>query len=299
MRPSRFLFLLITALALPVLGQGESDANSPEVLFAFRAVAKAWSLPSDASGVSQVWPGDRPEDLAAAALLWKSGGPPPEEGWRLHTAEKSWEGAARKAGVPVDALLKEYRGLMSDQTREALAGTGEEWLVLAEIRTLERLTGRGARAIAAELARSDFQALLLEALPEAGADRRSAALPGCSRSSPAQPVAGGRPGGPLPREGRPQEYGDHRLGNPAEIEVRKRTSSDSGRVQRQHLPTRHPDGTARATFGRVSGDVPAEKGIEIPFKGRLFMRCALRTSQEDLGRSVLAVDDLWFATQTT
>lgn len=168
MRVSRFLLFLIVAVALPVLGQGESDANSPEVLSAFRAVAKAWSLPSDASGAGQTLPGDRPEDLASAALLWKNGGPVPAEGWRLRLSEKSWEGAARKAGAPVDALLKEYRSLLSDQTRDALAGNGEEWVVLAEIRTLERLTGRGSKAVASQLATSDFQTLLLAALPVAG-----------------------------------------------------------------------------------------------------------------------------------
>lgn len=168
MRGSRFLFFLITAVALPVLGQGASDANSPEALSAFRAVAKAWSLPSDASGATQVWPGDRPEDLASAVLLWKYGGPVPAEGWRLRLSEKSWEGAARKAGAPVEALLKEYRSLVNDQTRGALARTGEDWVVLAEIRTLERLTGRGSKAVASQLAASDFQTLLLAALPAAG-----------------------------------------------------------------------------------------------------------------------------------
>jgi hypothetical protein len=168
MRASQFVLLLLTAAALSALGQGASAPNPPEGAAALGAVAKAWSLPTDASGAAQIWPEARPEDLAAAALLWKNGGPPPEEGWRLRVSEKSWEGAARKAGVPVDALLKEYQGLLSDQTREALAETGEDWLVLAEIRTLERLTGRGARAIAAELARSDFQTLLLAALPVAG-----------------------------------------------------------------------------------------------------------------------------------
>ena len=89
MRALHIIFLLVTAAALPVLGQGESDAASPEALSAFSAVAKAWSLPADASGATQIWPGARPEDLAAAALLWKSGGPVPEEGWRLRQAEKS------------------------------------------------------------------------------------------------------------------------------------------------------------------------------------------------------------------
>ena len=68
----------------------------------------------------------------------------------------------------MDALLKEYRSLLNDQTRDALARTGEEWVVLAEISTLERLTGRGAKAVAIELTRSDFQTLLLATLPVAG-----------------------------------------------------------------------------------------------------------------------------------
>jgi hypothetical protein len=168
MLASRIVLFLIAALALPVLGQGASNPNLPEEAAAIRAVAKAWSLPTDASDAAQIGPDVTPADLAAAALLWRNGGPPPGEGMRLRLSEKSWEGAARKAGVPVDALLKEYRGLMSDQTREALAGTGEEWLVLAEIRTLERLTGRGARAEATELSRSDFLSLLMAALPTGG-----------------------------------------------------------------------------------------------------------------------------------
>ena len=168
MRASRFFLFLITAAALPILGQGESDAASPEALLAFSAVAKAWSLPADASGATQVWAGARPEDLASAALLWKNAGPVSSEGWRLRQAEKSWESVARKAGAPVDALLKEYRSLLSDQTRNTLAQIGEEWAVLAEIRTLERLTGRGAKAVASLLVSSDFRTLLLAALPVAG-----------------------------------------------------------------------------------------------------------------------------------
>jgi len=168
MQAWRIVLLLAAAVALSVQGQGTPDQHPPEEDAALRAVAKAWTLPTDASGAAQIGSDVTPADLAAAALLWKNGGPPPEEGMRLRVSEKSWEGAARKAGVPVEALLKEYRGLMNDQTREALAGTGEEWLVLAEIRTLERLTGRGARAVATELSRSDFQTLLLAALPAGG-----------------------------------------------------------------------------------------------------------------------------------
>ena len=165
-------------------------------------------VPSDgSSGAAQISPEARPEDLAAAALLWKNGGPPPEEGWRLRVSEKSWESAARKAGVPVDALLKEYQGLMSDQTREALAGTGEDWLVLAEIRTLERLTGRGARAIAAELARSDFQTLLLAALPAAGPAVTPPHSPAPPAQAPPNQWQAADPLAPFPGKGDPKNRG--------------------------------------------------------------------------------------------
>lgn len=199
----------VTLLAtfLPLAALCQATLSSPPADPALLAVAKAWSLPSEpiqgtAEG-AQVSPGD----LAAAALLWKSGGPPPEEGWRLRTSEKSWEVAAQKAGVPVDALLKAYRGLLSDQTRQALAGTGEDWLVLAEIRTLERLTGRGARTVATQLAASDFQTLLLAALPEAGPPVSRQPPPASSAPSapnrwqPADPMA------PIPLEGAPKNTG--------------------------------------------------------------------------------------------
>jgi hypothetical protein len=207
MLASRIVLFLIAALALPVLGQGASDPNPPEEAPALRAVAKAWSLPTDASGDAQIWPEARPEDLAAAALLWKNGGPPPGEGIALRLSEKSWEGAARKAGVPVDTLLKEYRGLMTDQTRESLAGTGEEWLVLAEIRTLERLTGRGARAIATELARSDFQSLLLAALPTGGPRVTPPPPPAAPDQAPPNQWQAADPVAPFPGKGDPKNTG--------------------------------------------------------------------------------------------
>ena len=177
-------------------------------------MAKAWSLPADASGARQVWPGARPEDLASAALLWKNAGPVPAEGWRLRQAEKSWEGAARKAGAPVEALLKEYQSLLSDQTRNTLAQTGEEWVVLAEIRTLERLTGRGAKAVAIELTRSDFQTLLLAALPVAGppaSPQRPSASPD---QSPPNQWQASDPMAPIPAGTAPTNKGMIGTGSP-------------------------------------------------------------------------------------
>ncbi len=207
MRVHHLAFLLITAVALPVLGQGASDPNSPDEAQALRAVVKAWSLPAEASDAAQIGPDARPEDLAAAVLLWKNGGPPPDEGWRLRVSEKNWEDTARKAGVPVDALLKEYRGLMSDPTREALAGGGEDWVVLAEIRTLERLTGRGARTVATQLAASDFQALLLAALPVAGPPLSPQRPPASAAPSAPNQWQASDPMAPIPLEGAPKNKG--------------------------------------------------------------------------------------------
>jgi hypothetical protein len=208
MRVSRFLFLLTAALALPVLGQGASDPNPPEQSAALGAVAKAWSLPSDPTQKTADGAQITPVDLAAAALLWKSGGPPPEEGWRLRTSEKSWEGAARKAGVPVDALLNEYRSQVTAEVQNTLSPLGEEWVVLAEIRTLERLTGRGARAIAAELARSDFQTLLLVALPAAGATVAPPRSPAAPDQAPPNQWQAADPMAPILGQGSPRNTGN-------------------------------------------------------------------------------------------
>jgi hypothetical protein len=208
MRVHLLAFFLFAAVALPAIGQGVSGQDPPEQSAAVRAVAKAWFLPSDVSDAAQIWPDARSEDLAAAALLWKNGGPPLVEGWQLRQTEKTWEGAARKAGVPVDALLKEYRGLMSDQTREALAEAGEDWLVLAEIRTLERLTGRGARAIAAELSRSDFQTLLLAALPAGGPTVSPPHSPAPPAQAPPNQWQVVDPMAPILGQGTPRSTGD-------------------------------------------------------------------------------------------
>ena len=207
MQISRIVLLLVTAAVLPVLGQGASAPNPPEETAALRAVEKAWSLPTEASGAAQIWPGDRPEDLASAALLWKNGGPVPAEGWRLRLSEKSWEGAARKAGAPVEALLKEYRSLVNDQTRDALARTGEEWVVLAEIRTLERLTGRGSKAVASQLATSDFQSLLLAALPVAGPAVTPPHSPAPPDQAPPNQWQAADPVAPFPGKGDPKNTG--------------------------------------------------------------------------------------------
>jgi hypothetical protein len=207
MRPRFPAILFITLMPLAALAQALPAAPSSDQAAAVRAVAKAWSLPTDASGAAQIGSDVTPADLAAAALLWRNGGPPPAEGWHLRETEKTWESAARKAGVPVDTLLKEYRGLMSDQTREALAGTGEDWLVLAEIRTLERLTGRGARAVATELSRSDFQSLMLAALPTGGPGVTPPHPPAAPDQAPPNQWQAADPVAPFPGTGDPKNTG--------------------------------------------------------------------------------------------
>ena len=136
------------------------------------------------------------------------------EGWRLRLSEKSWESAARKAGAPVDALLKEYRSLVNEQTRGEIAGTREEWIVLAEIRTLERLTGRGAKAVAAELTRRDFQTLLLAALPAAGPPLSPPHSPASPAQAPPNQWQAADPMAPILGEGAPKNTGTIGAGAP-------------------------------------------------------------------------------------
>jgi hypothetical protein len=177
-------------------------------------VEKAWSLPTDTSGAAQIWPDARPEDLAAAALLWRNGGPLPVEGWQLRQTEKTWEDAARKAGAPVDTMLEEYRRQVSDETRNDLAHMCEEWVVLAEIRTLERLTGRGARGIASELARSEFQTLLLAALPAGGPTVSPPHSPTSPAQAPPNQWQTADPMAPILDRGSPKNTGDIDGGGP-------------------------------------------------------------------------------------
>ena len=162
------------AAALPVMGQPAGTAPSGDRTPALMAVAKAWSLQAGGPEAGSIWPGARPEDLASSALLWKSGGPPPPEGWRLKQAERSWEAAARKAGVPLDDTLQAYRARVGEKERAALATQGGEWQILAELRTLERLTGKNLRALAAELVETEFEVLLAEAAPAGGPTALSA-----------------------------------------------------------------------------------------------------------------------------
>jgi hypothetical protein len=188
---------LVLALApLAALGQTPPPAPSTDPA-ALAAVAKAWSLPPGDPGSSPYWPGAKPGDLAAAALLWKSGGPAPAEGWKLRQSEKSWEAAARKAGVAVDELLDSYRVAVGEKERQALTAEGGEWTAWAELRTLERLTGRNLRALASELAQRGFEGMLGAAAPAGGAAARrprpafeggpASAPPGGVSMNPLQP----------------------------------------------------------------------------------------------------------------
>ena len=168
MRVSRFLFFLITAVAIPVLGQDASDANSPEALSAFRAVAKAWSLPADASDAGQIWPGDRPEDLASAVLPLEkrragSGGRLEAPALREELGGCRPEGRGPRGGPP-EGIPES--GERSDEgraraDRRGMGGPGRDPDAGAP-------HGRGSEAVASQLATSDFQTLLLAALPVAG-----------------------------------------------------------------------------------------------------------------------------------
>jgi hypothetical protein len=100
--------------------------------------------------------------------LWKSGGPAPAEGWKLRQSERGWEAAARRAGVAVDEALGPYRTKVGDKERQALTAEGGDWTVLAELRTLERLTGRNLRTLASELADKGFEGMLAAAAPPGG-----------------------------------------------------------------------------------------------------------------------------------
>ncbi len=155
-----------------------APAQPPPDPGALAAVAKAWSLPAPAPGAPAFWPGARLADAAAATFLWKSGGPPPTEGWKLHQSEKTWEAAARKAGVAVDDLLASYRSKVGEKDRRMLTAEGGEWTVLAELKTLERLTGRNLRTLAAEMSDRGFEGMLARSAPAGGeATRRSAEAP--------------------------------------------------------------------------------------------------------------------------
>lgn len=198
MRASPIVILLAAVVALSVLGQAASDLNSPKEVAAFRAVARAWSLPPETMEAALGGAGARPADLAVAAFLSRNGGPALAESWALKVSLRTWDAAARKAGVPMDDLLKSFRERINEQTRASLGSEGEELVVMAELQTLERLTGKGSQAIAAELAAKGFEACLRESAPTGGvAEARprpaatgdgSPGAPGESGMNPLQPV---------------------------------------------------------------------------------------------------------------
>ena len=197
---NRLLALQMILCLLPGLASlGQAPpSNSPPDPAALAAVAKAWSLPWSGPGDNSYWPGAKPGDLAAAALLWKSGGPMPAEGWKLRQSEKTWEAAARKAGVAVDEVLGTYRAKVGDKERQALTAEGGEWTVLAELRTLERLTARNLRTLASELADRGFERMLAQAAPTGGeATRRP---PPAFEGGPTAAPPGGASAEPLPPE---------------------------------------------------------------------------------------------------
>lgn len=183
------LALVFLAACLPLPSQVEQATRTDSESQAFRAVARAWSLPPEMVEAALGWAGARSADLAVAAFLSRNGGPPPNECWSLKLSLHTWDAAARKAGVPVDALLKEFRERINEQTRASLGGEGEELVVMAELRTMERLTGKGSQAIASELAAKGFEALLLENAPKGG-------------------LADGRPRPASSRDGAPGAPGD-------------------------------------------------------------------------------------------
>ena len=183
------LALVSLAILLPLLGQEPTPPRTDAVPPAFRTVARAWSLPPETVEAALGWAGARAADLAVAAFLSRNGGPPPTESWSLKLSLHTWDATARKAGVPVDALLKGFRERINEQTRASLGGEGEELVVMAELQTLERLTGKGSQAIAAELAAKGFDALLRESAPAGG-------------------VADARPRPASPRDGAPGAPGD-------------------------------------------------------------------------------------------
>jgi hypothetical protein len=189
--------LVLVLVPLAALGQASPPAP-PADPAALAAVAKAWSLPAGEPGSSPYWPGAKAGDLAAAALLWKNGGPAPAEGWKLRQSEKTWEAAAKRAGVAVDEVLGIYRTSVGDKERQALAAEGGEWKVLAELRTLERLTGRNLRTLASRLAEKGFEGMLAEAAPAGG--RATRRPPPTFEGGPATAPPGGVSMNPLQPE---------------------------------------------------------------------------------------------------
>ncbi len=152
----------------------------PETVEAFRAVGRAWSLPPEAAEAAALWPGAAPEELAAAVLLGRAAGLTPAQAWELRRTAGSWREAARQARVDVEGLVASYRGRVSEPSRARLAEDVEELVAAAEIRTLERLTGKAPETLARELSRAGFTALASKGLGPP-------ARPG--EASPAPPVA--------------------------------------------------------------------------------------------------------------
>lgn len=196
--------VLTLFLIAPLLASAQvavSERSRDEV--AFLAVARAWFLPPETAKAALEWAGSRPADLAVAAFLARHGGLAPAESWALKVSLRTWDAAARKAGVPVDDLLKGYRERFDEKTRASLAPAGEDLVVLAELETLERLTGKGPPTVARGLAAAGFDALLLDAAPKGGmAEARPKPSPsgsgapgptGDSGMNPLQPVLGQTP----------------------------------------------------------------------------------------------------------
>jgi len=163
------LALVSLAILMPLLGQEPTPPRTDAEPPAFRAVAKAWSLPPETVEASLGWAGATPADLAVAAFLARHGGPPVTQSWSLKVSLRTWDAAARKAGVPVDDFLKDYRERFDEKTRASLASAGEDLVVMAEVETLERLTGKGPPTVARGLATAGFDALLRDSAPKGGA----------------------------------------------------------------------------------------------------------------------------------